>query len=155
MFGALARLRERTDSVSTLPHYQLKSRAKKSQENRKILFVAHNLGGLVTENVLCLSKSSPEMHISTIVDCTAGILFLGIPHFGADPSWAKLGSKPASILTSSNPSIVAVLQPHSEVLANIQKSFHSLLRRKRDEGTEISITCFSEKLPLPVVGEVS
>ncbi|PMD17926.1 hypothetical protein NA56DRAFT_542480, partial [Hyaloscypha hepaticicola] len=138
MLGALARLRERTDS-----------------ENRKILFVAHSLGGLVTENALCLSKSSPETHISRIVDCTVGILFLGTPHFGADlASWAKFGSKLASILTSSNPSIVAVLQPHSEVLANIQKSFHSLLRCRRDEGTEICITCFFEELPLPVVGEV-
>jgi hypothetical protein len=156
MLGALARLRERTDSVSTLPHYQLKTCANKYQENRKILFVAHSLGGLVTENALCLSKSSPETHISRIVDCTVGILFLGTPHFGADlASWAKFGSKLASILTSSNPSIVAVLQPHSEVLANIQKSFHSLLRCRRDEGTEISITCFFEELPLPVVGEVS
>jgi hypothetical protein len=155
MLGALAGLRERTGSVSTRPHYQLNTCANESQENRKVLFVAHSLGGLVTENALCISKSSPEKHISRIVDSTIGILFLGTPHFGADlASWAKFGSKLARILTSSNPNIIAVLQPHSEVLAIIQKNFHSLLRNKRDEGTEISITCFYEELPLPVVGEV-
>jgi hypothetical protein len=157
MLGALARLRERTDSVSTLQKLELKqnSHVNRLKEHRKIAFVAHSLGGLVTENALCLSKSSPESHITRIGDCTIGIVFLGTPHFGADlANWASLGTKVTRILAHQNQNIVSVLAPHSEVLSNIQKGFHGLLRRRRDEGAEISITCFFEELPLPIIGEV-
>ena len=40
------------------------------------------------------------------------------------------------------------------MLARIQDGFHGLLRMRRDEGSEIALTCFFEELPLPVVGKV-
>ena len=41
------------------------------------------------------------------------------------------------------------------MLAGIQDEFHSLLRMRASEGSEIAITCFFEELPLPIVGKVN
>ncbi len=67
LLGALTRRRERTNS-----------------ENREIIFVMHSLGGLVVQNALALSRSSPEAHLQKIEANTVGLAFLGTPHFGAD-----------------------------------------------------------------------
>lgn len=40
------------------------------------------------------------------------------------------------------------------MLARIQDGFHGLLRIRRNEGSEIALTCFFEELALPVVGKV-
>ncbi|KAH0536621.1 hypothetical protein FGG08_006515 [Glutinoglossum americanum] len=137
ILGALARQREQTDS-----------------ENRKIVFVVHSLGGLVTQNALCLSRTSPDKHIRRVGHCTMAIAFLGTPHFGADiASWAKFGTNITNIVKRANADIVSVLKPGSEMLANIQDGFHSILRLRINEGTEIAITCFFEELSVVVVGE--
>ena len=60
LVGDLVRERERTDT-----------------ENRKILFVAHSLGGLVTEYALSHSRHAAEKHLHQLERCTAGIVFLG------------------------------------------------------------------------------
>lgn len=125
------------------------------QETRKILFVVHSLGGLLTQNALCLSRGSAEKHIWRIGDCTIAIAFLGTPNFGADlASWAKFGTNIVRTVIHANTDIVSVLRPGSEMLASIQSGFHNILRLRKEEGLEISITCFYEELPLPIVGEV-
>lgn len=84
-----------------------------------------------------------------------GISFLGTPHHGADlAAWAKFGTIIARIVKHANSDIVSVLRPGSEMLARIQDGFHGLLRVRREEGSEIALTCFFEELPLPVVGKV-
>ncbi|MCJ1460233.1 hypothetical protein MMC28_010612, partial [Mycoblastus sanguinarius] len=40
------------------------------------------------------------------------------------------------------------------MLARVQDEFHGLLRKRRDEESEIAITCFFEELPLHLVGKV-
>ncbi len=132
MVGELARKRERTNT-----------------EARKILFVAHSLGGLVVERALGHSKSSVETHLHQVERCTAGIAFLGTPHCGSDlASWAVLGTQMASILKCANKDIVAVLEPGSEMLRIVQQEFHKILRHRKNEGLEIAITCFYEELPV-------
>jgi len=80
---------------------------------------------------------------------------MGTPHFGADlASWGRFGTNMASILKRTNADIVAVLEPGSEMLAGIQKGFHSILRLRKDEDSQIEITCFYEELSLPIIGEV-
>lgn len=117
--------------------------------------MVHSLGGLVTQNALYLSRSSAERHIRQIGDCTIAIAFLGTPNFGADlASWAKFGTDVARMVKHVNPDIVSVLRPGSEMLANIQSGFHQLLRLRKEEDAEISITCFYEELPLSIIGEV-
>ena len=125
------------------------------QENRKIIFVAHSLGGLVTQDCLWTSTNHPETHLRQVSSCAVGISFLGTPHHGADlAAWAKFGTTIARVVKHANPDIVSVLRPGSEILARVQGGFHGLLRTRSDEGSKIALTCFYEELPLPVVGKV-
>ena len=138
LVGELVRERERTDT-----------------ETRKILFVAHSLGGLVTEYALSHSRHAAEKHLHQIERCTARIAFLGVPHHGADlASWGKFGTRMVGVLRRANKDIVGVLDPGAEMLREVQKGFHTMLRLRKDEGSDISITCFYEELPVGAVGEV-
>ncbi|KAL9074561.1 MAG: hypothetical protein Q9161_002153 [Pseudevernia consocians] len=138
LVGDLVRERERTDT-----------------ESRKILFVAHSLGGLVTEYALSHSRHTAEKHIRQVERCTVGIVFLGVPHCGSDlASWGKLGTRMVGILRRANKDIVGVLDPGSEMLHEVQKGFYTILRLRKDEGSELSITCFFEELPVIAVGEI-
>ncbi|SLM34046.1 Ankyrin repeat-containing domain, partial [Lasallia pustulata] len=138
MLGGLTRLREKSDT-----------------ENRKVIFVTHSLGGLVTQDCLCSSRSHPEKHLQQISSCTIGIVFLGTLHHGADlAAWAKFVSTIAKTIKHVNSDIVSVLKPGSEMLAKVQDGFHGLLRLRRNEESEIAVTCFFEELPLPLVGKV-
>lgn len=138
LLGALTRRRERTNS-----------------EYRKIIFVVHSLGGLVVQNALALSKSSPEAHLQKFEANTIGLAFLGTPHFGADlASWGRYGARLLNIVKRANEDIVQVLQPDSEMLATIQKRFHEILRSRQALNQPISVTCFHEELPVPVLGMV-
>ena len=109
----------------------------------------------MTQSALCLSRGSAERHIRQIAHCVAGIIFLGTPHHGSDlAAWGKLGTNIARIAQQPNSCLVAVLKPGSETLASVQNSFHNLLRLRKNEGTEIDITCFYEELAFPVIGMV-
>ena len=120
------------------------------QEDRKIVFVAHSLGGLVTQDCLNLSRTNAEKHLQQISSCTIGIVFLGTPHHGADTAaWAKFGATIAKTIKHVNTDIVSVLKQGSEMLARVQDGFHNLLRLRRGENLEIDVTCFFEELPLP------
>jgi pimeloyl-ACP methyl ester carboxylesterase len=138
MVGGLVRLRENT-----------------ATEDRKIIFVVHSLGGLVTETALSSSRYSPFEHIQQIERNTVGIVFLGTPHLGADAAkWATFASRMLSAVRQTNVNIVEVLKPDSEMLENIQKNFHSVLRQRIDTQQPIEITCFFEQLPVKIAGEV-
>ena len=138
MIGDLVRNRERTNT-----------------ETRKILFVAHNLGGLVTEYALSYSRNAVENFLHQIERCTAGIVFLGVPHCGADiAAWASFGTRMVSVLRRANEEIVEILEPGSEMLRVVEKGFHNILRLRNNEGSEISITCFYEELGVAGIGEV-
>ena len=138
MVGELVRNRERTNT-----------------ETRKILFVAHSLGGLVVQDALRQSRSAVEEYLHQIERCAAGMVFLGVPHYGADlASWATFGTRMTGILVRANKDIVKILKPGSEMLRVVQKGFHNILRLRKDEGSEISITCFYEELGVIGVGEV-
>lgn len=124
------------------------------QENRKVIFVAHSLGGLVVQDALWSSHNNAEPHLKRVSMCTAGIAFMGTPHHGADlAAWANFGTKIARIVKHANSDIVNVLKPGSEMLARIEDGFYSLLRL-RPLDAPLAVTCFFEELPLPVVGKV-
>ena len=60
------------------------------------------------------------------------------------------------MLKQTNAQIVAVLKSDTEVLAEIQDSFHTLIRARAKDGLQpIEITGFYEEQPLPGVGVVS
>ncbi|KFY40830.1 hypothetical protein V495_05241 [Pseudogymnoascus sp. VKM F-4514 (FW-929)] len=136
LLGSVTRFRERTQS-----------------ENRKLIFVAHSLGGLVVENALALSRSSAETYLQRLEACTIGLAFLVTPHLGSDKaSWGTFGAKIYNVVGIANTSIIAVLEPDSEVLATIQKRFHEGIRIREKTNKPIGITCFHEELPYGKLG---
>ena len=138
MVGALLRKRERTNT-----------------EDRKILFVGHSLGGLVIEHALSHSRKSVEKFLRKIEKFTVGIVFLGVPHCGADlGAWESFGTQLANIVKRPNQDLLGVLKPGSEMLHLVENDFHKILRLRKDEESEISITCFYEELDVRPIGQV-
>ncbi|KAA6407760.1 MAG: hypothetical protein FRX48_08598 [Lasallia pustulata] len=131
---------------------------KPTSQNRIGNHALNMLGGLtrLRENrTPKTGRSHPEKHLQQISSCTIGIVFLGTPHHGADlAAWAKFGSTIAKTIKHVSSDIVSVLKPGSEMLARVQDGFHGLLRLRRNEESEIAVTCFFEELPLPLVGKV-
>jgi len=129
---------------------------------RPIIFAAHSLGGLVTEEAIILANESPEDYLNVISMSVSAIIFFGTPHSGS--GWSTLADGLASlvnlsILKQSNRSLLDVLKQDSKELMSLQGSF-SALNRKRSQGkipgcTEIQIHCFHEELPVKFIGRVS
>lgn len=130
--------------------------ANSKQEDRKLVFVVHSLGGLVLQRALGLSRSSAEEHIRQIEKCTIAIAFLGTPHFGSDLApLAEAVAKLATLFKRTNVEILTTLKPSAEILAITQKDFYNILRLRQVSNQAIAITAFFEELALPVVGEVT
>ena len=139
MVGALVRKRERTDT-----------------ERRRILFVAHSIGGLIVKQALIHSRGGVEKALRQVEQYTAGVVFLGVPHCGADlAAWASTGTRMVYLIRHSNKAIVEVLRPGSEMLREVEKAFQNILTLRKDASSEIFVTCFFEELPVLGVGEVS
>jgi hypothetical protein len=129
---------------------------------RPIIFAAHSLGGLVTEEAIRLANESPEEYLNSISTSVSAIIFFGTPHSGS--GWSTLADGLASLVNlsvvkHSNRSLVDVLKRDSEQLASLQGSF-SDLNRRRSQGkspgsAEIQIHCFHAELPVKGVGHVS
>ncbi|KAL9040923.1 MAG: hypothetical protein Q9214_004294, partial [Letrouitia sp. 1 TL-2023] len=131
----------------------VRERARSGTQTRKIIFVAHSLGGLVVEHALTSSKNSAESHLHQIELDTVGIVFLGVPHCGADlVSWARIGRRIVGLLRPTNKDILDVLDPNSEMLHLVENNFHTNLRQRKDNPIEI--TGFYEELAVEGVGEV-
>lgn len=114
-----------------------------------IVFVAHSLGGLVTQRALTISRESRFPHLQGIEACTVGICFLGTPHHGADlAKWGRILTNIVNIAKPANSAPVRLLERDSEMLRDVQDGFHNLLEKRKDEGSKIRITCFYETLPL-------
>jgi protein SERAC1 len=138
------------------------SHKREDGSKRPIIFAAHSLGGLVTEEAIRLANESPEEYLNAISMSVSAILFFGTPHSGS--GWSTLADGLASlvnlsILKHSNRHLIGVLKRDSEQLASLQGSF-SDLNRRRSQGkspgcAEILIHCFHEELPVKGVGHVS
>jgi hypothetical protein len=67
----------------------------------------------------------------------SGVIFLGTPQHGSDlAAWGQLGATLTKLIRRPNKDIIAVLRPGSDMLANIQRDFHSLLRSRINEGNK-------------------
>ncbi|KAF3040675.1 hypothetical protein E8E12_003674 [Didymella heteroderae] len=137
LVNALAQLRDRSDT-----------------ERRPIIFVAHSLGGLVTEDAILHSRNSAESYLQDIFRSVAGICFLGTPHCGSDLArWASVATSLASAVKTANKSLVRTLTLNSEVLARIEGEFQNMHRTLPRE-TAFGITCFFEEIPVRGIGDI-
>ncbi|MCJ1384068.1 hypothetical protein MMC17_007184 [Xylographa soralifera] len=132
-----------------------RERRPNARRMRRIVFVAHSLGGLVVEKALCLSQHKAEPHLRRIAESTMGMMFFGTPHLGADLAvWAKAGIELANLLRKNNSNIVGVLEPSSEMLADIRDGLGELFRIRYESRDSLLIACFWEALPVTGVGEI-
>lgn len=123
-------------------------------EGRPIVFIAHSLGGLVTEDAILFSKNSAETYLQDIFNSVAGICFLGTPHCGSDfASWGSVATSLVNTVKTVNKSLVKSLTLNSEVLARVQRDFQNEHRRLPSDRA-FGITCFYEEVPLRGIGEV-
>ncbi|KAF5616056.1 ankyrin repeat-containing protein [Fusarium sp. NRRL 25303] len=138
LLGSVVRLREKTNT-----------------EDLALVFAIHSLGGLVVQNALDLSRSSPEAHLNSLESSTVGLLFMGTPHFGSNKArWGGYCTAVVSLTSSPNKNIIEVLERDSEMLATIQYKFHEILRLRQAKNRPISITCFYEELASPNIGMI-
>ncbi|CAN9363696.1 unnamed protein product [Alternaria alternata] len=74
---------------------------------------------------------------------------------GADKArWLNTLTKVNNILNKSNGDIVALLEPSSEMLANLQQEFHTMFEKRREkEGKRVKLYCFYEELPVRGIGK--
>jgi hypothetical protein len=90
-----------------------------------------------------------------MLDHVGGIAFLGTPHAGSDlAKWGLILTRISKIFRKTNSDLIRALTPGSEMLANIQQEFHTMLDKRRDEGEKIEIFCFYEEYGLNGIGEV-
>ncbi|KAK5124654.1 hypothetical protein LTR85_001367 [Meristemomyces frigidus] len=95
---------------------------------RPVVFVAHSMGGLPVEQMLTICYNERDQSYRRITESTAGIMFLGTPHAGTEKAtWWSFLKKLAGIFLPINKEVGKVLKPGSEVLFNVQQSFHGML----------------------------
>ncbi|KAI1322975.1 hypothetical protein F5Y16DRAFT_385050 [Xylariaceae sp. FL0255] len=141
------------DHASNLLNSLASKRAQTSSTTRKIIFVAHSLGGLVAKRAISLSEIAADDHLKQIEKETIGIAFLGTPHRGSD--LAPFTKAIANIVKASrkriNTDILEVLRRDSQVLAAVDDVFSNWLRKTTGR---FHLTCFFEELQFPGVGMV-
>ncbi|KAF4546069.1 SesB-related regulatory protein [Lasiodiplodia theobromae] len=131
-------------------------RSETDTEERPIVFVAHSLGGLVVEQALLISRGSSELHVKDILEGTFAIVFMGTPHHGSNlANWRIHLTRLSSLIMQTNKKIVRVLDPGSEVLANIQQEFHTMIRdRVQHIQKDVQIFCFYEEKQFRGIGKI-
>jgi hypothetical protein len=82
---------------------------------------------------------------------------MGTPHAGSSiAEWDKIITGLCQVLKRTKKDTINVLRPGTEVLADLQQEFHTMLntRQKQSETKPIKIFCFFEELPVDATGEV-
>ncbi|KAH8898200.1 hypothetical protein GQ53DRAFT_802609 [Thozetella sp. PMI_491] len=100
---------------------------------RRLIFVAHSLGGIIVMETLRRSKHASQ-HASqgcfkSVCEATIGIIFFGTPHNGADPRTflSSLAEKLCRFIgVQVNQRIIDTLFPSSERLRELRDEFPSL-----------------------------
>lgn len=81
---------------------------------------------------------------------------MGTPHMGSNKAnWLATLSRFSNVLRTTNSQIVGVLEPGSQMLANLQQEFHTMLNdRARNHESMMEIFCYYEEVSVGVVGKV-
>ncbi|KAI9888239.1 MAG: hypothetical protein M1814_000936 [Vezdaea aestivalis] len=152
--AGLSTVREHASSIIFDLH---NLRIRKNQAvGRAIIFVVHNLGGLVCEDALMTCNNPTNQKYKDILDCVRGIAFFGTPHAGADlAAIAKAATRliGLTIVKKPNSHVLGVLERNSELLANIENDFSTLVRRRMIKPARpIEQFVFLEEKPVQGLG---
>ena len=97
-------------------------------KQKKLIFVAHSLGGIVVKDALSRSRNETTW-IEEILPATIGVIFLGTPHHGSNgASIATQVSKLVKIFyQDTNTKIIRALEEKSDVLERVTRGFGQVL----------------------------
>jgi hypothetical protein len=130
------------------------SNSRPNEVKRPIFFIAHSLGGLVTEQALLVSLEPNEPRLRSIAACTAGVMFMGTPHSGSYlATWGYTLSRLLDRFWRTNKDILSVLKQKSEILKGVEEVFQRQLTAD-GELNHVKIFCFYETVAVDVVGFV-
>jgi hypothetical protein len=102
-----------------------------------------------------VARGAAQQHLKNILESTVAIVFMGTPHVGFTAELVTLLTRLSNVLRKTNSEIVQVLKPGSEMLANLQQEFHTMLDdRTKNHKKPIEIFCFYEELEVVGVGKV-
>ncbi|KAI9838418.1 MAG: hypothetical protein M1837_002501 [Sclerophora amabilis] len=144
------------DHGKSLAEERAMLRLRSHTSNRPPIFVTHDLGGLVCEQALLISRDSADAHLTDLLEATHAIAFLGTPHHGSDKAgWTKVLRNFANIFRYTNKDLLRVLEPGSEVLAGLEETFHVMLDKRDQAGKRrIHIFCFYEEIGVLGIGQI-
>jgi hypothetical protein len=130
------------------------SNSRPNVTKRPLFFIAHSLGGLVTEQALLVSLEPNEPRLQSIVPCTNGIVFMGTPHSGSSLAlWGYTLARLLDRFWRTNKELLSLLKQRSEVLKAVEEVFQ---RQLTVDGAlkHVKIFCFYETVAVDVVGFV-
>ncbi|KIM94353.1 hypothetical protein OIDMADRAFT_207547, partial [Oidiodendron maius Zn] len=99
---------------------------RRQDSSRPLVIVAHSLGGIIVKEALRRSSQTSHFHIQQVCNSTAGVIFFGTPHSGADPRnflciFAEKMLRAAG--AQVNDQIIHSLVPSSERLRELRDEF--------------------------------
>lgn len=99
-------------------------RTKPSECKRPILFVGHELGGIVIKSAFILSSASGDERLRAVCLSTAGVIFLGTPFRGmTDDEWIRSFVRIVKASGAGKESDTATLEDDSRFLKNMLQPF--------------------------------
>jgi hypothetical protein len=101
---------------------------------RPISFVGHSLGGIVIKEALRQSKHASQSILRNVFKSTAGIIFFGTPHSGADPRnfLCSVAEKLFKAMGAQvNEQVVDALLPSSERLRELREEFPQMATERK------------------------
>jgi hypothetical protein len=124
--------------------YELEAKRRKAPA-RRLIFVAHSLGGILVKEALRRSEHDPDEAIRKIYSSTIGIFFFGTPHRGSR-EWASLGEGVARVAScllgmDVNSEVVHALLPTGPELELCRESFAVQWEQRR---TTLTVRTFQE-----------
>ncbi|PLB54716.1 hypothetical protein P170DRAFT_505433 [Aspergillus steynii IBT 23096] len=123
-------------------------RLERVMDKKPIIFVAHNLGGLVVKVAIQRCKTSPNPKHQSLYRRFDTVVFCGTPHRESEAaSWGRLAHNLVAVaLKDLNPNLLRDLEVDSQMLEIIHNDFRKILHAGR-----IRVHTFQEAQGLTVV----
>ncbi|KAH6656115.1 hypothetical protein BKA67DRAFT_676176 [Truncatella angustata] len=129
------------DHAANLLNDLTNERSSPDASRRRIIFVAHSLGGLVCKEAILQSRNNPEVHLRRVFDSVIGIAFMGTPHKGSwMADWSKIPASALGLVKSVNKSLLEILETDDQLLESIQSRFWSMVRELRENKLSLPVT---------------